>query len=266
MLVDHHCHLDYPDLARNREEVIARARAAGVGRLVTISTLVANYDTYRGIAEAYPEIYFTVGTHPHRAHEELDVPVAEIVRLSAHPKCVGIGEAGLDYFYDKSPREAQRQGLLNHIAAARETGLPLVIHSRDADDDMATILEDEMAHGKFSAVLHCFTGGADLARRAVAIGLYVSFSGIITFKKSDALRAVAAEVPMNRVLVETDAPFLAPEPYRGKRNEPAYVVHTAAALARVKDVTDAEIAATTTENFHRLYAKVPRAPAKSSAA
>ena len=266
MLVDHHCHLDYPDLARNREEIIARARAAGVGRLVTISTVVANYDTYRGIAESYPEIYFTVGTHPHRAHEELDVPVAEIVRLSAHPKCVGIGEAGLDYFYDKSPREAQRQGLLNHIAAARETGLPLVIHSRDADEDMATILEDEMARGRFSAVLHCFTGGADLARRAVAIGLYVSFSGIITFKKSDALRAIATEVPMDRVLVETDAPYLAPEPYRGKRNEPAYVVHTAAALARVKGVTDAEIAATTTENFHRLYAKVPRAPAQSSAA
>ena len=266
MLVDHHCHLDYPDLARNREDVLARAKAAGVGKMVTISTVIANYDTYRGIAEAHPEIYFTIGTHPHRAHEELDIPVPEIVRLSAHPKCVGIGEAGLDYFYDKSPREAQRQGLLNHIAAARETGLPLVIHSRDADDDMATILEDEMAHGKFSAVLHCFTGGADLARRAVAIGLYVSFSGIITFKKSDALRAVAAEVPMDRVLVETDAPFLAPEPYRGKRNEPAYVVHTAATLARVKGVTDAEIAATTTENFHRLYAKVPHAPAKSSAA
>jgi TatD DNase family protein len=266
MLVDHHCHLDYPDLARDRDGIIARARAAGVGRLVTISTVIANYDTYRSIAEVNPEIYFTVGTHPHGAHEELDVPVAEIVRLSAHPKCVGIGEAGLDYFYDKLPREAQRQGLLNHIAAARETGLPLVIHSRDADDDMAAILEDEMARGQFSAVLHCFTGGADLARRAVAIGLYVSFSGILTFKKSEALRAIAAEVPMDRVLVETDAPYLAPEPYRGKRNEPAYVVHTAATLARVKGVTDAEIAAATTENFHRLYTKVPRTLAQSSAA
>ncbi|MEO8652111.1 MAG: TatD family hydrolase [Hyphomicrobiaceae bacterium] len=266
MLVDHHCHLDYPDLARDRDGTIARARAAGVGRLVTISTIIANYDTYRAIAEAHPEIYFTVGTHPHRAHDELDVPVTEIVRLSKHAKCVGIGEAGLDYFYDKSPRDAQRQGFLNHIAAARETGLPLVIHSRDADDDMAAILEDEMARGHFTAVLHCFTGGADLARRAVAIGLYVSFSGIITFKKSDALRAIAAELPMDRVLVETDAPYLAPEPYRGKRNEPAFVVHTAAALARAKGVTDAEIAAATTENFHRLYAKVPRALAKSTAA
>lgn len=266
MLVDHHCHLDYPDLARNREDVLQRAKEAGVGGLVTISTLIRNYDTYREIAEAHPEIFFTVGTHPHRAHEELDIPVAEIVRLAQHPKCVGIGEAGLDYFYDKSPRAAQREGFLKHIAAARESGLPLVIHSRDADEDTATILEDEMQRGAFSAVLHCFTGGADLARRAVAIGLYVSFSGVITFKKNDALREIAAEVPMDRVLVETDAPFLAPEPFRGKRNEPAYVVHTAAALARVKGVTDEEIAAVTTENFHRLYAKAPRTLAESTAA
>ena len=266
MLVDHHCHLDYPDLARNREDVLARAKAAGVGRLVTISTLIRNYDTYREIAEATPEIFFTIGTHPHRAHEELDIPVSEIVRLAQHPKCVGIGEAGLDYFYDKSPRDAQREGFIKHIAAARESGLPLVIHSRDADEDTASILEAEMQRGAFTAVLHCFTGGADLARRAVAIGLYVSFSGVITFKKNDALRAIAAEVPMDRVLVETDAPFLAPEPFRGKRNEPAYVVHTAAALARVKCVSDEEIAAVTTANFHRLYAKAPRSLTGSDAA
>ena len=258
MLVDHHCHLDYPDLARNREDVLARAKEAGIGRMVTISTIIRNYDTYREIAEAHPEIFFTVGTHPHRAHEELDIPVAEIVRLAQHPKCIGIGEAGLDYFYDKSPRDAQREGFIKHITAARESGLPLVIHSRDADDDTAAILEEEMQKGAFTAVLHCFTGGAELARRAVAIGLYVSFSGVITFKKNDALRAIAAEVPMDRVLVETDAPFLAPEPFRGKRNEPAYVVHTAATLARVKGVTDEEIAKVTTENFHRLYSKAPR--------
>ena len=258
MLVDHHCHLDYPDLASNREDVIARAKAAGVGRLVTISTLIRNYDTYHQIAEANPEIFFTVGTHPHRAHEELDISVEEIVRLAQHPKCIGIGEAGLDYFYDKSPRPAQREGFTKHIAAARESGLPLVIHSRDADEDTAAILEEEMQRGAFTAVLHCFTGGADLARRAVAIGLYVSFSGVITFKKNDALRAIAAEVPMDRVLVETDAPFLAPEPFRGKRNEPAYVIHTAATLARVKGVSDEEIATVTTENFYRLYAKAPR--------
>jgi TatD DNase family protein len=266
MLVDHHCHLDYPDLVSNREDVLARAKAAGVGRLVTISTLIRNYDTYREIAESTPEIFFTVGTHPHRAHEELDIPVSEIVNLAQHPKCIGIGEAGLDYFYDKSPRDAQREGFLKHIAAARASGLPLVIHSRDADEDTASILEAEMQRGVFAAVLHCFTGGADLARRAVAIGLYVSFSGVITFKKNDALRAIAAEVPMDRVLVETDAPFLAPEPFRGKRNEPAYVVHTAAALARAKGVTDDEIAVVTTANFFRLYTKAPRSLAGSEAA
>jgi len=258
MLVDHHCHLDYPDLTRNREDVLARAKEAGIGRMVTISTIIRNYDTYREIAEAHPEIFFTVGTHPHRAHEELDISVAEIVRLAQHPKCIGIGEAGLDYFYDKSPRDAQREGFIKHITAARESGLPLVIHSRDADDDTAAILEEEMQKGAFTAVLHCFTGGAELARRAVAIGLYVSFSGVITFKKNDALRVIAAEVPMDRVLVETDAPFLAPEPFRGKRNEPAYVVHTAAALACVKGVSGEEIAKVTTENFHRLYSKAPR--------
>lgn len=265
MLIDHHCHLDYPDLARNREDVLARAKEAGIGRMVTISTIIRNYDTYREIAEAHPEIFFTVGTHPHRAHEELDISVAEIVRLAQHPKCIGVGEAGLDYFYDKSPREAQREGFIKHIAAARESGLPLVIHSRDADEDTAAILEEEMQKGTFTAVLHCFTGGAELARRAVAIGIYVSFSGVITFKKNDALRVIAAEVPMDRVLVETDAPFLAPEPFRGKRNEPAYVVHTAAALARVKGVSGEEIAAVTTENFFRLYSKAPRAPSESAA-
>jgi len=186
------------------------------------------------------------------------VPVAEIVEKSAHPKCIAIGEAGLDYFYDKSPRPAQRQGLLNHIEAARQTGLPLVIHARDADADMAAILEDEMAKGKFSAVLHCFTGGADLARRALALGLYVSASGVITFKKSEDLRAVFAEVPLDRLLVETDAPFLAPGPHRGKRNEPAFVVHTAATLAEVKGVSREVLAAATTDNFYRLYAKATR--------
>lgn len=266
MLVDHHCHLDHWSTDAERDALVARAHAAGVGTIVTISTRVRNVDIYRGIAEAYPHVYYTVGTHPHQAHEELDIGVEEIARLSASPKCVGIGEAGLDYFYKKSPPEAQAQGFRNHIAVARMTGLPLVIHSRDADADTAAILEDEMAKGAFKAVLHCFTGGAELARRAVALGLMVSFSGVITFKKSEVLRAVAAEVPLDRLLVETDAPFLAPEPYRGKRNEPAYVVHTAAALAQVKGV-DAEILArATTDNFYRLYAKVPRPTAGIAAA
>ncbi len=258
MLVDHHCHLDFPDLAADRAGVLVRASAAGVGLIVTISTRIRKFDIYREIAEAHGQVYFSVGTHPHYAHEELDVPVNEIVRLSAHPKCVAIGEAGLDYHYDKSPRAAQREGFLKHIDAARQTGLPLEIHAREADDDIGDILEAEMKKGAFKAVLHCFTGGQRLADRAVALGLYVSASGVITFKNSDALRQVFASVPLDRLLVETDAPYLAPLPYRGKRNEPAYVAHTAAALATMKHVSPAEIAATTTENFFRLYAKTPR--------
>jgi len=266
MLVDHHCHLDHWTDESERDGIVTRARAAGIERIVTISTWVRRFETYAAIAERYPDVYCTVGTHPHQAHEELDVPVEEIVRLSEHRKCVGIGEAGLDYFYKKSPPEAQAEGFRRHIAAARATGLPLVIHSRDADADTAAILEEEMAKGRFSAVLHCFTGGAELARRAVAIGLYVSFSGVLTFKKSEALRDVAAEVPLDRLLVETDAPFLAPEPFRGKRNEPALVVHTAAALAAVKRIAPPELAAITTDNFHRLYSKVPRSGAGIAAA
>jgi TatD DNase family protein len=265
MLVDHHCHLDVPELAGDRDEIIARARRAGVGVIVTISMRVRSFDAYRAIAEAHPDVYFSIGTHPHLAHEELDIPAREIAALAAHPKCVAIGEAGLDYFYKNSPPEAQAAGLRTHIAAARETGLPLVIHSRDADADTATILEEEMAKGPFTAVLHCFTGGAELARRAAALGHYISFSGIITFKKSDALRAIAAEVPLDRLLVETDAPFLAPEPHRGKTNEPAFVVHTAAAMARIRGLTQQEIAAATTENFFRLYRKAER-PAAGAAA
>jgi TatD DNase family protein len=258
MLVDHHCHLDFPDFAAERDAVVARAVAAGVAGMVTISTRIRRFDEIRAIAEAYPNVFCSVGTHPHNAHEELDVPVAEIVALAQHPKVVAIGEAGLDYFYDKSPRDAQREGFLKHIAAAQESGLPLVIHARDADADTGDILEQEMARRPFKAVLHCYTGGLDLARRAVALGLYVSFSGILTFKKSDALREVAAAVPLDRLLVETDAPYLAPAKYRGKRNEPAYVVFTAQELARVRGVSEAEIARITTDNFFRLYDKTPR--------
>ena len=259
MLVDHHCHLDFPDFRDRIGETVARARAAGVGLLVTISTRVRRYDEFRAIAEAHDNVFFSVGTHPHYAHEELDVAPARLAKLSEHAKCIAIGEAGLDYFYKKSPPEAQAQGFRNHIAAARMTGLPLVIHSRDADADTAAILEEEMAAGPFKAVLHCFTGGPELARRAVELGLYVSFSGVLTFKGSDALRAIAAEVPLDRLLVETDAPYLTPVPHRGKRNEPAFVVHTAAELARVKGLSPEALAAATTDNFFRLYDKTPRA-------
>lgn len=258
-LVDHHCHLDFPDFADELDGVIARAKTAGVGLMVSISTRVRRFDRLLQIAAAHANVFCSVGTHPHYAHEELDVRVEEIVRLSRHSKVVAIGEAGLDYFYDKSPRAAQEQGFRAHIAAARETQLPLVIHARDADEDMASILEEEMANGTFPAVLHCFTGGADLARRGLELGLYVSFSGILTFKNSDELRAVAKSVPLDRLLVETDAPYLAPGKYRGKRNEPAYVVETAAELAKVKGVTVDELAQVTTENFFRLYNKTPRA-------
>jgi TatD DNase family protein len=258
MLVDHHCHLDFPDLSADLDGVIRRSRAAGVGLLVTISTRVRQFETYRRIAESHDDVFFTVGTHPHNAHEELDIDPDHIARLTEHPKVVGVGEAGLDFYYDKSPRDAQAEGFRRHIAVARATGLPLEIHTRDAEEETARILEEEMAKGAFPALLHCYTGSSDLARRALALGLYVSFSGVVTFKKSDALRAVAAEVPLDRLLVETDAPFLAPDPYRGKRNEPAYVTHTAAALARVKGVTAEQLAIATTENFFRLFKKAPR--------
>ena len=263
MLVDHHCHLDFPQFAPERDAVVARAKAAGVGIIVTISTRIRRLPELLAITDAYPNVFCSVGTHPHNAHEELDIPLEEIVRLSMHPKVVAIGEAGLDYYYQKSPKEAQEEGFRRHITAARITGLPLEIHTRDADADTIRILEDEHAKGPFPALLHCYTGGEALARRAVELGLYVSFTGVITFKKSEALRAIAAEVPLDRLLVETDAPYLAPDPFRGKTNEPAYVVHTAASLAAVKGISPEAMAAATTANFFRLFTKVPPVAAGS---
>jgi TatD DNase family protein len=264
MLVDSHCHLDFPDFAGELDGVVARARAAGVGRIVTISTRVRRQDELIAIAERFPDVFCSVGTHPHHAHEELDVTAADLVARTRHPKVVAIGEAGLDYHYDNSPRAAQAQGFRAHIAAARETGLPLVIHSRDADDDMAAILREETGKGPFPAVLHCFTGGRDLAMTGIELGLYVSFTGILTFKKSDDLRAIAAALPADRILVETDSPYLAPGKHRGKRCEPAYVVDTAKVLAETRGVSPEEIARQTTENFHRLFRKVPRQAAAAA--
>ena len=258
MLVDSHCHLDFPDFASELDAVVARARAAGIGRLVTICTGVRKFSQVLSVAEKFPEIFCSVGTHPHNAHEELDIDSKALIALTKNPKVVAIGEAGLDYHYDKSPRDAQAQGLRQHIAAARETGLPLVIHSRECDADMARILEDESGKGAFPAVLHCFTSGRDLAMRAIGLGHYVSFTGILTFKNSQRLRDIAAALPAERILVETDAPYLAPLPYRGKRNEPAYVAETAKVLADTRGVTADEIARQTTENFFRLFNKVPR--------
>jgi TatD DNase family protein len=258
MLVDSHCHLDFPDFAAERSDVIARARAAGVGMMVTISTRVRRFDQVRAIAEAHPEVLCSVGTHPHNSGEEDGISADELVALSRHPRCVAIGEAGLDYFYDKAPRDAQARGFRIHIEAARRTGLPLVIHARDADADIAAILEDETGKGPFPFILHCFSSGADLARTGVKLGGYVSFSGILTFKNSEDIRAIAKEVPRERLLVETDAPFLAPPPHRGKRNEPAFVAQTAAVLAETIGVQADEIGGITTDNFFRLFTKAVR--------
>jgi len=267
MLVDHHCHLDFEQLAADRDGLLARAKAAGVGIMVTISTRVRQLPTLLDICAAHDNIYCSVGTHPHNADEERGIPADELVRLAEHPKVVAIGEAGLDYFYKKGSPEAQAEGFRAHIEAARRIGLPLEIHTRDADADTIAILEEAYAEGgPFPAILHCYTGGPELAARAVELGLFVSFTGVLTFKKNDALREIARNVPLDRLLVETDAPYLAPEPFRGKTNEPAYVVHTASTLAKVKGVSDEEIARATTDNFFRLFRKVKRPADAGSAA
>jgi TatD DNase family protein len=255
MLIDSHCHLDFEALSADLDGVLARAAAAGVAGMVTISTRVENFSTYAALAERYENVWCSVGTHPHNAHEELHITADDLIRLSAHPRCVAIGEAGLDYFYDNAPREAQASGLRRHIAAARSTGLPLVIHSRQADDDMGAILEEEAGQGAFPFVLHCFTAGPELARRALALGGYISFSGIITFKNAEEIRDVARMVPADRYLVETDAPYLAPIPHRGQSNEPAFVRYTAERLAEVRGIDLQTLGAETTANFARLFSK-----------
>jgi TatD DNase family protein len=255
MLIDSHCHLDFEALAGDIDGVLARAAAVGVTGMVTISTLVENFSTYAAIAERYPNVWCSVGTHPHNADKELHIQTDDLVRLSAHPRCVAIGEAGLDYFYDNAPREAQATGLRRHIAASRITGLPLVIHSRKCDDDMAAILTEETGQGAFPFVLHCFTAGQDLARTALDLGGYISFSGIITFKNAEDIREVARFVPADRYLVETDAPYLAPIPHRGASNEPSFVRFTAEKVAEVRGLSIEALGAETTSNFARLFAK-----------
>jgi len=255
MLVDHHCHLDFPEFANDLDGVVARASGADVRTLVSISTRIREVHRYRTIAEAYRDVFFSVGTHPHNAHEELDVSLSELIELLDHPKCVAVGEAGLDYHYDNSPIEAQEQGFRFHIQAARETGLPLEIHAREADEHTARVLEEEYEKGPFPAVLHCFTAGPDLAKRALALGLYISFSGIVTFKNAQSLRDIAAKVPLSKLLVETDAPYLAPVPYRGKTNEPSFVSHTADVVAKARGISKEELARATSENFFRFYSK-----------
>jgi TatD DNase family protein len=261
MLIDSHCHLDFPELAADLDAVLKRAGEAGVGLMLTISTRVRRFDELRAIVEAHDNVFCSIGTHPHNAAEEPDVTVEDLVALARHPKVVAIGEAGLDYHYDNSPRDMQAASFRTHIAAARETQLPLVIHAREADADIARILIEETEKGAFPFVLHCFTSGAELARTGLALGGYVSFSGVVTFKNAESLRDIARAVPDDRLLIETDAPYLAPVPMRGKINEPAFVAHTAARLAALKGVSEPNFALLTTDNLFRLFEKVPRASA-----
>ncbi len=264
MLVDSHCHLDFPDLAADLDAVVGRARGAGVGLMVTICTRLSEFDKVLAIAERFPEVYCSVGVHPHDAGRESGISSERLVALAAHPKVVGIGETGLDYYYEHSPREAQRRSFHAHIEAARETGLPLIVHTRDADQESAAILAEEIGQGAFRGVIHCFSAGRQLAEKAVEIGFYISLSGILTFKRSEDLREIAAALPIDRLLVETDAPYLAPVPKRGKPNEPAYVAHTAACLAEVRGMSTEDLAHRTTENFFALFAKAERPAAARS--
>ncbi len=258
MLVDSHCHLDFPDFADDLDAIVARAEAAGIGRIVTISTRVKRIDALLAITARFPNVYCSVGTHPHQADEEDGIPADELIALTKHPKVVALGEAGLDNHYDNGSPAAQERGFRAHIAAARATGLPLVIHTREADVSCARMLDEEMAKGPFRGVLHCYTGGRDLAIKAVGYGLSVSFTGILTFKNSQAIRDIAAELPADRIMVETDAPYLAPGKHRGKRNEPSFVVEIAKVLAETRRVSLEEISRQTTENFFQLFNKVPR--------
>ncbi len=258
MLVDSHCHLDFPEFEDELDAVVQRAADAGVKVCVSISTTLAKFPKVRAIAERFDNVWCSVGIHPHEAEKEPISGPAQLVAFAQHPKVVAIGETGLDYYYEHSPREEQRVSFRSHIAASRETGLPLVVHTRDADDDTIEILRDEMGKGAFSGVLHCFTGTKRLADAALELGMFISVSGIATFKKSVELRDVLKDVPLERLLVETDSPFLAPMPFRGKRNEPAFVAQTAQVLADLKGVSIDELSAVTTRNFFSLFSKVQR--------
>ncbi len=258
MLVDSHCHLDFPEFAPELDAVVQRAQAAGVGICVSIGTTLAKFPGVRAVAERFDHVWCSVGIHPHEAQVELLETPQPLIDAARHPKVVAIGETGLDYYYEHSPRPQQIANFRIHIQAARELGLPVIVHTRDADDDTIAVMREEMAAKPFTGLIHCFTGTQRLADASLELGLAISVSGIATFKKSDELRAVLKTVPLDRLLVETDAPFLAPMPHRGKRNEPAFVAHTAAMLATLKEVSAQDLAAATTENFFRLFTKVKR--------
>jgi TatD DNase family protein len=258
MLVDSHCHLDFPDFQGELDAVVQRAGEAGVGAMLTICTHVSRFGQVRAVAERFPNVYCTVGIHPHEAGHEPPVAASDLVRLAEHPKVVGFGESGLDFYYQHSPRTDQERSFRAHIQAARTAGLPIVIHTRDADAEMLAILHEEHAQGPFPGLIHCFSAGRELAEGAVALGLSISFSGIVTFKKADPLREIARDLPLERILVETDAPYLAPVPKRGKRNEPAFTAFTAAEIAKLKGLSAEAFAEATTDNFFRLFIKAQR--------
>lgn len=255
MLVDSHCHLNFPDFKEDLDQVIHRAREAGVKVMQTICTDMAEFDEVHAIAQRYENVYCSVGVHPNESGKTKIANAQDIISKTPSKKVIGIGETGLDYHYETSDRETQKLSFLEHIKAARETGLPIIIHARDADDDMADILSDEISKGKFKGLLHCFTSSKQLADKAVELGFYISLSGIITFKNAQSIRDALADVPLDRLLVETDAPYLAPIPYRGKRNEPSYTMYTNRMLAEVKKISEEKMAEITTENFFRLFDK-----------
>jgi TatD DNase family protein len=255
MLVDSHCHLDFPEFAPELDAVLQRARAAGVGHFLTISTQLEDFPRVLSIAELSEDIHCSIGVHPHNAAKEVLNTPEILIKKSNHPKVVAFGETGLDFYYNNSPRDEQISDFRVHIAAAREATLPMIVHTREAEDDTIQILSEEMKQGSFTGVIHCFTGTDRLATAALDLGFYISVSGIATFKKAEALRAVIEKVPLDRLLVETDAPYLAPQPHRGKRNEPSFVVHTAAMLAQLKGVEIDELASVTTDNFFHLFPK-----------
>lgn len=258
MLVDSHCHLDFPALAEQRDAVLARARAAGVGVMQTIGTRLGGFEQVVAIAEANPDVYCSVGLHPHRAAEEPLEGPDQLLAWAGHPRVIGVGESGLDYHYDHSPRDVQAEVFRAHIRAARDSGLPLIVHTREADRDTADLLREAMAEGPFTGVIHCYSSSAELGHAAIEMGLFLGLGGILTFKRSDQLRETVRELPLDRLLLETDAPYLAPEPFRGRRNEPAHVSYVAAALAEVKGVSLDEVEAATTDNFFRLFTKAKR--------
>jgi TatD DNase family protein len=256
MFTDSHCHLNYKGLVEEQGAVLERARAAGVGTMLNISTRASEWDEVIGLAEREPEVWASVGIHPHEADIHPNVEASTLVERARHPRVVGIGESGLDFYYDHSNRDRQRESFRSHIAAARETGLPIIVHTRDAEEDTAGILGSEMEKGRFTGVIHCFTASADFARKALDLGLYISMSGIVTFKNAKDLQETAKQIPSDRLLIETDAPFLAPVPHRGRPCEPAFVADTARFLAQLRDEPLDRLAATTSDNFRRLFNKV----------